>query len=156
MKKRRVLLAVSLVFSIVAAYAMVNYYVLRMTGTIHKIGVEVYADDGISVLTKLDWGEVYISNTYSIFGFLKSISDVNSTVQYSTMNQPEFISFWIFYQTGYWSNQTWLSTSNWTDMAASPYLMLPNEWLRLEFRLGVHEDAPLGPFTFDIVIAISD
>jgi hypothetical protein len=134
-------------------YAVTYHYSIRHYGQIQAIGLAVYAEDAQTVLTELNWGDVYVGNTYYSYAFLKSTSSVNSTVQYAADNLPSYLTFTLYYQTGYWSNSVWQPTSDWINMESNPYLIQPGEWLRLRFGLTISESATVGPFSFTIIIS---
>lgn len=144
------LIALAIIGSVLA----VSYYCnIQHVGEIQTIGVKVYASDGQTVLTQLDWGDVFRGNTYYRYAFLKSESSVNTTVQYSVDDLPSYLDFNLYYQTGYWNGSIWVPTGNWTDMATNPYMLQPEEWLRLKFELVVDENATLGAFSFTVIIS---
>lgn len=149
------LLMLFALLSVTLVYAIAYNYTVQQTGIIQTIGCEVYAEEGQTLLTHLDWGDVFVNNTYERFGYLKSISSVNATVQYSLYDCPNYIQFSLFYQTGYWNNNIWVPASEWINMSYSPYMIQPNEWLRLKFQITISNDAIPGSFSFTIVISIT-
>jgi hypothetical protein len=134
------------------AYAITYLYSITHFGTIQTVGVQVYAEDAQTVLTQLNWGDIFVGNTYHRYAFLKSTSTVNTTVQYAVDNLPTYLTFTLYYQTGYWSGGVWQPTSDWINMQTNPYQIQPNEWLRIRFGLTVQETATPGPFSFTIII----
>jgi FtsP/CotA-like multicopper oxidase with cupredoxin domain len=150
-KALTILLVVLALYAVV--YAITHQYLITHIGTIQTIGLQVYAEDAQTVLTQLDWGDLFRGNTYYRYAFLKSTSTVNSTIQYAVDNLPTYLTFTLYYQTGYWNNSIWQPTSDWINMQTSPYQIQPNEWLRLRFGLTVAEDATLGAFSFTIIIS---
>jgi hypothetical protein len=152
--KKNALIAIMLVVALcVVVYAITYQYYLTHIGVIQTIGVNVYAEDAQTVLTELNWGDLYRGNAYYRYGFLKSTSSVNTTVQYAIDNLPSYLTFTLNYQTGYWNNSIWQPTSDWINMETNPYLIQPNEWLRLRFSITVSPDATLGAFNFTIIIS---
>jgi hypothetical protein len=143
------LLLVSLVYAFTFHYSITHY------GQIQTVGLAVYAEDAQTILTELNWGDVYLGNTYYRYAFLKSTSTVNTTVQYAVDNVPGYLTFSLYYQTGYWNNSIWQPTSDWISMETNPYLIQPDEWLRLRFGLVISESATVGPFSFTIIISAS-
>ncbi|MEM1551553.1 MAG: hypothetical protein QXH03_02650 [Candidatus Bathyarchaeia archaeon] len=146
-------LIASAIISVV--YAIAYYCTIQHIGVIQAIGCKVYAEDAQNILTELNWGDIYVGYTYQRFGYLKSTSSVNATVQYALADCPSYLDFNLYYQTGCWNNSVWTPTSDWIDMAESPYLIQPNEWLRLKFQLAVAENATVGPFSFTIIISVT-
>jgi hypothetical protein len=137
-------------------YAVTQLYKITHIGKIQTIGVQVYAEDAQTVLVQLDWGDIFVGNTYYRYAYLKSTSTVTTTVQYTVDNLPTYLTFTLYFQTGYWNNDVWQPTSNWTNMQTNPYQIQPNEWLRLRFGLTVQESATPGPFNFTIIITATE
>jgi hypothetical protein len=148
-KTLTLLICVALLLAV--AYAITYQYSITHVGKIQAIGVQVYAEDAQTVLTQLDWGNLYVGDTYHQHGYLKSTSTVTTTVQYTVENLPTYLTFTLHYQTGCWNN-VWQPTSNWINMQTNPYQIQPNEWLRIRFELTVQETATPGPFSFTIII----
>jgi hypothetical protein len=150
---RKALTIFLIVLAVYVAYAISYLYSISHVGKIQAIGVQVYAEDAQTVLTQLNWGDVYVGNTYYRYAFLKSASSVNATVQYAVDNLPSYLTFTLYYQTGHWNNSVWQPTSDWISMETNPYIIQPDEWLRLRFGITVAPDAPLGAFSFTTIIS---
>jgi len=151
-RKALTALLICVAFLLAVAYAITYQYTITNIGKIQAIGVQVYAEDAQTVLTQLDWGNLYVGDTYHQYGYLKSTSTVTTTVQYTVENLPTYLTFTLYYQTGYWNNGVWQPTSNWINMQTNPYQIQPNEWLRIRFELTVQETATPGSFSFTIII----
>jgi len=151
-QKKALTILLAYIFFWAVAYAITYQYSITHVGTIQTIGVQVYAEDAQTVLTQLDWGDIFVGNTYYRYAFLKSTSTVTTTVQYTVDNLPTYLTFTLYYQTGYWSGGVWQPTSDWINMQTNPYQIQPNEWLRIRFGLTVQETATPGPFSFTIII----
>jgi hypothetical protein len=147
-------LVIITMMSVLSVYAVTYQYNITHVGTIQTIGVKVYADDNTRTeLEELNWGDLFVGSTYYRYAFLKSTSTVNTTIQYTVNNLPSYLTFTLYYQTGYWSGSVWQNTSDWINMQANPYKIRPDEWLRIRFGLTVQATATPGTFSFTIIIS---
>jgi hypothetical protein len=146
-------LAIITMMSVLSVYAVTYQYNITHVGIIQTIGVKVYADENRTELEELNWGDIFVGNTYYRYGYLESKSTVNTTIQYTVNNLPSYLNFTLYYQTGYWSGSVWQNTSDWINMQTNQYKIRKDEWLKIRFGLTVQQTATPGSFSFTIIIS---
>lgn len=155
--KMLTLLTFITLFTITTVYGISRDYQVTHKGTIQALGLKVYASDRVTILSELDWGDIFCGETYQKFGYLQSKATVNATVKYNVINLPVYLTFKLYYQKGYFdSNSVWTNTTNWITMNINEdYLIKPDEWWKLKFELTVSNDATPGNFNFEIILSIN-
>ena len=131
--------AISLLIVYMAYSLMPKHVVIKSSGTVKAVGVEVYWDIGANEnVTSIDWGMLDPGSSNATDVWIKSTSNTNITL---TMN-----------------------TSNWNPSNASNYILLswnytgatlqPHDIIPVTLTLTVSADIKdIRNFTFDIIIS---
>jgi len=136
MKRLLFLIAIVLLISLVSAL-LLSLYVIRNTGNIGTVNVQVFADEACTVpLVEIDWGTIYVGQSKSNIGYV-------------WCDSPELLTLSMTYGNFTPAEAGDILTLTWNLENAT---LQPRTPLQAVFTLAVGNATSNMNFTFDILV----